>query len=426
MALVSLNSDPSTSDRTVAFSRRRPSPSWLLVVALVLTGLTMRTAITSVGSVLDELRSGLHINSATAGVVTALPVLIFAVAGSLAPRASRRFGTHRLLVVALSLMTLGLVLRALAGSILPFMLFSVLALLGGAVSNVVMPSLVKQHFPDKIGLMTASYTTALAVGMTAAAGLSVPIGRLAPDGNAWRLSIGVWALLSLLAVLPWLATLRHDQPAARNGSVMAAPQLVRSRTAWAMAVFFGAISYQAYVGFGWFAEFFRAHGANASQAGWLVAFFAALSIPSSMIMPTLAVRGQRLLVIALATSTLVAYVGLSLAGDRGAWLWMFLAGVGGGTFPLSLTMMGLRTRHAAATAALSAFSQSIGYLIAGTGPLLVGLLLGATGGWAAPMATLYIMLAVGVVSGLIAARPVFVEDEVYPPLDAALAPHPHE
>lgn len=381
----------------------------LLVGALLLTGLSMRTAVTSVGAVLDDLQSGLHTTSGLAGLITTLPVICFAAIGSVAPRLSHRWGAHQLLVAALTLMTLGLLLRALVSSIWLFVLCSILALTGGAISNVLLPSLVKRHFPDRIGRMTAVYTTALAIGTTAAAGLTVPIGEL---GDGWRLGLGSWALLSAVAVLPWLPTIRHDRPDPDSPRGMPATRLLHSRTAWLLTIFFAFQSFQAYVAFGWFAKFMHAHGVSAGSAGWMVALLSALGIPVSMVAPTIAPRRHRAVIAALGGCYLVAYLGLAVAPVGGAWLWMALTGIGAGMFPMALMMIGLRARSAETTAALSAFVQAIGYIVAGTGPLLFGVLYGATGSWALPLGLLFVALALTSGAGWLACRPTFVDDEL--------------
>src|SRR4051812_449474 len=210
----------------------------------------MRTAVTSVGAVLDELQDDLHLSGGVAGLITTLPVICFAGLGALTPRLARALGGHRLLVVALVLSSIGMALRPIGHSVVWFTLGSVFALSAGAVSNVLMPSLVKEHFPDRIGAMTALYSTALAVGTTAAAGLTVPIGESTSAG--WRGGLAVWAVWTLLAVLPWLPTMRHDHsaPEGPTGAV-SMRQLLRSRTAWALTVFFAMQSAQAYISFGW-------------------------------------------------------------------------------------------------------------------------------------------------------------------------------
>jgi CP family cyanate transporter-like MFS transporter len=385
------------------------SQVWLLFAALVLTGLSMRTAVTSTGAVLDDLQTDLHAGSGVAGLITTLPVICFAALGWATPRLSHRFGAHRLLVAALVLMTLGLVLRAVVGSVWVFLLLSLLALSGGAISNVLMPSLVKRHFPENIGRMTAVYTTALAIGMTASAGLTVPIGRL---GDGWRLGLGVWALLSALAVLPWLPTLRRDRPDPDTERGLSASRLVHSRTARLLTAFFAFQSFQAYIAFGWFAKLLHARGISSDTAGWMIAVIAAMSIPVSMIVPSVAPARHRQVIVVISLAYLIAYIGLAVAPVGGAWLWMALTGIGSAMFPLALTMIGLHARTAETTAALSAFVQAIGYVIAGTGPLLFGVLYGATGGWSLPLVLLFIALAIAFVSGWLACRATFIDDEL--------------
>ena len=268
---------------------------FLVVAALALTGFSMRTAAICVGPVLGDVQRGLHTSSLGAGVITTLPVLCFAAIGSATPRLTRRFGTTVVLTVALAVSVLGMLLRALTGSLLAFAAASVLALCGGAVANVTMPTQVKRFSARRLATLTAIYTTALAIGTTAASGLTVPIS--AGHGSAgWRYGLGAWALPAALAVPVWLVFLRRDAgPAARRhtGRPVAA-----AGTAWALMFLFAGQSFQAYIAFGWFARFFRDHGISAAQAGALVAFYAALSIPTAALGPWLAARSERISVAA--------------------------------------------------------------------------------------------------------------------------------
>ena len=386
----------------------------LIVAAIVLTALTMRVAVTSVGAVLTDLERGLHASPSVAGVVTTLPVIAFAGIGFLGPRLAQRFGEHRLVTAALVAATVGLVFRAVVGNVWLFAVLSMLALAGGAIANVLMPALVKKHFPDRIGTMTAVYTTGLALGMTAAAGLTPPLADL--GGQSWRFGIGAWALLTAVAVLPWLPTLAGDRPAPENlPDRVPLSWLLRSKLAWALTLLFAAQSFQAYIAFGWFSDFFRDHHVDATKAGLLLAFYAALTIPVSMVVPAVAVRGQRSIVIGLAALSLVSYLGMLAAPVGGAWLWMLLGGIGSGMFPLSLTMIGLRSRQLATTAALSAFVQGIGYLLAGAGPLLVGVLLGISGSWTWPLVLLILAVLCSAATGWYAGREEYVDDQLSRP-----------
>lgn len=399
---------------------RRPL---LVIAAIVLTGLTMRIAVTSVGSVLEDLQDGLHASSGVAGIITTLPVIAFAGVGFLGPLLAHRFGEHRLVAFALILATLGLATRALVGQVWVFAILSLLALAGGAIANVLMPTLVKRHFPDRIGPMTAAYTTCLAIGSTAAAGLSVPIAHAF---GSWRWGIGAWAVLTALAVLPWLPTLARDRPASAAAVVanrLPIARLTRTRLGWAMVLMFGSQSMQAYIAFGWFANFFRHNHVAATEAGLLVAFYAALSIPISVFIPSLAARWPHGLVICLAATNTLCYLGMLIAPAGGAWVWMFLGGVGSGFFPLTLTLIGLRSRHIPVTATLSAFTQGAGYIIAGAGPLVVGLLLDLTGDdWTWPIILLLLANAVTSTFAWYTAKERYVDDELRPDELSRLVP----
>jgi MFS transporter, CP family, cyanate transporter len=385
--------------------------SWLLVAALALTGLSMRTAVTSVGATLDDLQGSLHVSGGVAGLITTLPVICFAGLGALTPRLARRFRAHRLLVTALFVAALGAALRPIGDSAVWFVLLSLVTLSGGAVSNVLLPSLVKEHFPDRIGQMTAVYTTALAVGTTAGAGLTVPIGDA--TGGGWRTGLGFWAVFSVLAALPWLPTVRADHTTAGEPRPhVALARLAHSRVAWALTAFFAMQSLQAYIAFGWFARFLDDHGISAGTAGAMVAVLSAVGIPVALVAPRVAPSRHRPLVLGFGLCYLAAYTGLALAPVGGAWVWMVLAGLGSGMFPVSLTLIGLRARNADTTAALSAFVQSIGYIVAGSGPLLFGALFGATGSWGLPLTVLFVALAVTMVAAWPSTAHRFVDDEL--------------
>jgi MFS transporter, CP family, cyanate transporter len=390
----------------------QPARRVLLVVALALTGLGLRAAVTSVGSVLGSIEHGLNASSVLAGLLTTLPVLCFALLGGWAPWLAGKAGLHRALVLALAVSFLGFVSRAFAPGIGVFLALSVLTLAGAAVANVLLPSLVKLHFPDRVGHMTAVYAAALSIGTSISAGLTVPVADAA---GTWRVGLGVWAVFPAVAILPWLSTVRRESRPA--GPTPAGPRklgrrdLLGSRTAWTLTLFFGGLSAIAYIGFGWMAHFLSAHGIPAATAGAMIAVMTGVNIPVAMFIPTLRPARYRAVIVSLVACFAASFAGLGIAPAGGAWLWMVLFGVGTGLFPLSLTMIGLRTRTHETTAATSAFVQTIGYLIAGTGPLLFGALYSATHGWPAPLSLLWIALVITAVTGWLAARPGFVDDE---------------
>ncbi|SCE84616.1 MFS transporter, CP family, cyanate transporter [Micromonospora coriariae] len=388
----------------------------LVLVGMLLVALNLRAAVTSLGALLDEVRDGLGLSGTTAGLVTTLPTIAFAGLGALTPWLVRRVAPARILVVAMLALVAGQVLRVATDSTWVFLLTSALALAGIAVANILLPMLVKQHFPHRTGLVTGAYTMTLTAGTTVAAASAVPIAHAF---GSWRAGLGIWAAMAAVAVLPWVPLALRTRTAARRATptVAAAPAArirpERTRLGWAMALYFGAQSLSGYAIMGWLAQLFRDAGYQPESAGLLLAGVTALGVPIALLMPTVAGRLATLrpLVLGLTTASTLAYLGLALAPHGAALLWVILLAIGQGAFPMILTTIGLRARTAEGTVALSAFAQSTGYVIAALGPLLVGILYELTGGWTAPIGFLLVALAVQTAAGMAIARPRYVEDE---------------
>ncbi|MDQ0990122.1 CynX/NimT family MFS transporter [Streptomyces sp. V3I7] len=397
-----------------------PARAWatrLVVVGIVLTALNLRPAITSLGALLEEVRDGLGMSGSVAGLLTSVPPLCFAVFGVMAPRLARRFGPAAVVCAGMAAITAGVLIRPYAGGTAAFLAASALALMGIAVSNVLMPVIVKRWFPDCVGSMTGLYSMALALGTSAAAAVTVPMtGAL---GGNWRSGLAVWAALAAVAVLPWLPLVRQkgtaDEPVRDEGDQpRPAPlRITRSRTAWALAVFFGLQATAAYITMGWMPQIFRDAGVPASTAGLLLAVTMVMGVPLAFVIPRLATRlpHQGPIVLVLGACGLSGYAGLYFAPAAAPWAWALLLGVSNCAFPLALTMVGMRARTGGGVAQLSAFAQSTGYLISIPGPLLVGILYQHTGGWGVPIALMACLMLPQMAVGVLAGRDRTVEDE---------------
>ena len=383
----------------------------MVLVAILLLSTNLRPAAVSVGPVLDELRDGLDMGPASAGLLTSLPVLAFAVFGALAPTAAARFGPHRVTLLSLLAVVVGLAGRAVAQQEALFLALSLVAVAGMAMANVLIPSLVRLHFPRRIGLLTALYTTALAVGLTGSFLLTVPV---ADALGGWRYGLGVWAALALVAAVPWFGLVAHDETLDAPVRDVSYADIARTRMGWAMTAFFGLQSLNAYAVFGWFATLWRDAGFGAGTASALVGIVAAMSIPLSLWAPQVVARpgDQRWVLVLIMACYPVAYVGLILAPHALAVLWAVVLGTALATFPVVLTLIGLRTRTPGATAALSGWTQSTGYLMAAVGPFGVGVLHGATDSWTPALLVLTALSGPLFLVGLYVGRPAHIEDQL--------------
>ncbi|MFE3585771.1 CynX/NimT family MFS transporter [Streptomyces vinaceus] len=418
---------PAQTRSAAPASARTPSqpqqePAWLgpvLIVGIVLAALNLRPAITSLGALFEEVRTGLGMSGTVAGLITSVPALCFAVFGVTAPRLSRRFGPAAVVCAGMAAVAAGLLIRPFTHDAAGFLAASALSLAGIALTNVLLPVIVKRWFPDRVGTMTGLYSMALALGTSLAAAATVPMTSAL--GGSWRTGLLVWAVLALVAVLPWLpvaAAARRQKRAADSGDAATAaadagPKIVRSRTAWALACYFGLQATGAYITMGWLPQIFRDAGVSASTAGVLLAVTMVMGVPLAFVIPNLAgrMRNQGAIAVTLGLFGLVGYTGLYFAPAAGAWAWALLLGVSNCAFPLVITMIGLRAKSPAGVVKLSAFAQSAGYLISIPGPLLVGALYQHSGGWDLPLTVMAALLVPQIALGILAGRDRTIEDE---------------
>ncbi|MCW2770883.1 MAG: transporter [Aeromicrobium sp.] len=384
----------------------------LVGAAIVLLAVNLRIAVGSIGVVLESVRHDLGMSTTVGGILTTLPVVCFAVFGVGSAGAVRRLGLHRAAALVLGMVLTGLATRCVVQDGAMFLLCSVVALAGAAVGNVILPPLVKAHFPDRIPLVSSLYGAALMAGAATASVATVP---LSDAFGGWRAGIGLWAIVAGLALVPWLVLLRRDVHAGPATSErLPLRDIARSRVAWAMVLVFTAQSAGAYAQFGWFAEILTDGGVSNGYAGTLLGVISAVGIPLTLALPWLIglVGDRPYLPWAFSAVTAAGWLGVLLAPSSVPWLWALLLGLGGGAFTWTLTMIARRSRTTAGTAALSVATQGVGYLIAGIGPFGVGALHDVTGSWTVPLVALIVLSAFIAVFGTIVARPVMLEDSL--------------
>jgi MFS transporter, CP family, cyanate transporter len=407
------------------------------VAGIVVLAFNLRAAITSLPPVFPELSATLHLSSASLAALAAVPVLCFGLFSGVAAPLSRRFGEERVLGSSAVLLAAGLLLRGVAPLVLLFP-GTIIASASIAMMNVLLPSLVKRRRPDQAGLLIGLYLMSLSAGAIVGSFIAVPVFTAAGGGNgAVRLTLGLWALPAMVAAVAWLPQLRFrvlpdararsrtgsspaagsspgggPPPAAGHHGVLA---MGRHALAWQVTVFMGLQSLLYYAALSWFPTMFRDRGASAVHAGDLLALMNFGNAVTAMLLPVLAhrARDQRVLVAFSTAATFAGLAGSAFAPLGSAAAWVLLLGLGqGATLGLGIFLTMARAPDPATAASLSGFAQGGGYLLASTGPLFVGLLHSATGGWAVPIGALLGVAAVQVVIGWLAGRDLTIPQPV--------------
>ncbi|WP_139997294.1 CynX/NimT family MFS transporter [Paenibacillus paridis] len=389
------------SDTKATIAKKSLSLGWPIILGIVLIALTMRSPLTSVGPLVGSIRESLGLSNAAAGLLTTLPLLAFALLSPFAPILARRFGVERTLLYALVLLVAGIGIRSLTATA---SLFAGTALIGLAIAlcNVLLPSLVKRNFAHQVGLMTGVYSVSMNLCGAIASGVSIPVAR--DLGFGWNGALGIWGILVLLAALFWLPQARASRTSAGAVASGAAKRrsLWRSPLACMVTIFMGMQSLLFYVLIAWLPEIMISRGLNEDSGGWILSLFQIAALPVAFIVPIVAgrMKNQRLLVIIMTVLLFVSLGGLYFGGNAFISLCIVLLGIGGGcAFSLAMIFLSLRTKDAFDSASLSGMSQSVGYLLAATGPILFGLFHDLTVSWNPPLLLLLVVSALMLLSG---------------------------
>lgn len=394
-----------------------PQPArWLAAAALLLLAANLRPLFSSTAVLLPDISRGLGFSATTDGYLTTLPVLCMGVFAPLAPRCAQRIGIERTLWLVLLFITIGTALRAYLGGGGLFV-GTALAGAGIALGNVLLPSLVKRDFSDRAALMTGLYTMSLVSGAAFAAAATLPLAQLL--GQQWRLGLAVWAIPGLLALLAWtpFAWLSSHKQQHTGPHILPVRGLRQDKLAWAVTLFMGLQSALAYCVLGWMAPMLRARGLSGTEAGLITSISILLQVVACLVAPVLASRGrdQRTLAVCLSATAALALIGMVSGPQWAIWPLALIQGLGqGGLFAVALMLIVLRSRDAHVAAHLSSMAQTTGYILAASGPLLVGVLYAWTGGFHAASGLIGLLGACTALAGWYAGRNALVKAQTIP------------
>ncbi len=375
------------------------------VAGLTALAFNLRAAITSLPPLFPDLSPRLHLSPAGIAVLAAAPVLCFAAFSGVAAPLSRRFGEERVLLAAQVLLAVGLVAR---GALPGVLLFPGTVLAAGAIAlmNVLLPSLVKRRRPRQAGLLIGIYLLSLSSGAILGSFIAQPLFRASSDSV--RLALGIWALPAIAAALAWLPQWRyHTMPEGARPAGSRLLKVSRQPLAWQVMAFMGLQSLTYYAALSWLPTLFRDRGAGAVHAGTLLALMNLGNAITALLIPVFAhrTRDQRWLVVVTVAASAAGLTGAAFGPLGGGAAWVLLFGLGqGAALGLAIYFTMARAPDPVSAASLSAFAQGAGYLVAAVGPLVVGFLHTATGGWTIPIAAILAVIAGEMAAGWLAGR----------------------
>ena len=399
--------------------KNKPLAGRLLALSgMLLIALNLRTAVSSLSPIIPFIREDFELSTLSIAFLGMLPPLCFALSGLIAPVITRRIGLEAALLTLLLTIVLGTLLRAFSGDWSLLSVGTIITLVGMGMGNVLLPVVVRKYFPDRIGSMTGLYLVIVSISAFSPPLIAVPVA----EALGWRVSLGQWAVVALIASIPWLFALgsnKIEEPVVTQA--LAVPinvghvKIWKSPTAMAMVVIWAVSAVNGYANFAWLPQILMDEsGSTPAEAGVLLALYAAMGIPAALTMPRLAVRypNQAPLIYLSGMLFFIGYGGLIFFPGWWSWVWVLLAGLGPILFPLNLALFNLRTKSQETLLRISGFAQGFGYLAAALGPLVIGVLHEVTGSWTSSLWFLFLTAIPAMLAGTVIAKQRSIDEEL--------------
>ncbi len=377
----------------------------LLAVSVILIALNLRIPITSVGPDISLIEKQYSLSSAVAGMITTIPLLVFAFLSQFISGISGKYGYGRLLMIGLILIIIGEFIRSFLGEVGLFLGTFIIGL-GILTGNVLVPSVIKHRFSTKVGFMTSLYVTCMNIAGAVGVGATTPIAK--HFAWSWQPALSIWAILAMIALVFWIPFYSQRKVPDASELLPDRKPVWRYNMAWWVSAFYGFQSLVFFALITWLPSIATSKGMTTEFATNLTFALMLFTIPTSILIPIVCskLKSQS----ALIASIVVAYlVGLSLflIADSRVLLICSVIIISlsiGGCISSALLLFSLRSSNTKRTTELSGLAQSIGYLLGAIGPLLIGSMYDYFHSWKQALLTLIVMVILMVVSGIMAGR----------------------
>jgi CP family cyanate transporter-like MFS transporter len=352
--------------------RATARPAVWLMLAIMLVALNLRPSMAAVGPLLSAMRTDIPLSFSVASLLTMLPVMAMGLAMFFGLGISQRLGEQRTVLLSLLIIAVATLSRLFIDSAAQLIASAVLAGIGIALIQALMPALIKSRFTDNVALCMGLYVTSIMGGAALAASLA-PLVMV--QTGSWRSGLSIWAILALLALAFWWSQRR--QLSSRVTAITGKDSFFTHSRAWLLAIFFGLGTASYTCVLAWLAPYYVEKGWSEQNAGLLLGFLTAMEVISGLVVPAIANRSRdrRVILMALLILIVAGFCGLILSPQTYSLLWPCLLGLGiGGLFPMSLIVSLDHLDNPQRAGGLTAFVQGIGYLIAGLSPLMAGVI----------------------------------------------------
>ncbi|CAB3736423.1 putative transporter YycB [Achromobacter animicus] len=346
------------------------------IVAIVAVALNLRPALAAIGPLLDMIQAATGATNTQASLLTTLPVFVMGICALAGGRLNKYLNERTGIALGVAMVALACAARYVGTQTYGLLLTAVLAGVGIALVQTLLPAFIKRNFAHDMGRVFGLYTTGImagaAVAAASAAGLAGSVG--------WPAVLAFWSVPALLALPLWLnaAQDRADASSPLHRTARTAPRSFwRNLRAWELMLFFGIGTGAYTLVLAWLPPFYTGLGWEPSAAGFLLGGLTLAEVMAGLAVSAWIGRfpDRRKPLGAVLTILICGLTCLILAPLKLALLACLLLGIGiGALFPLSLIVAMDHLDDPAQAGMLAAFVQGGGYLIASFMPLLAGIL----------------------------------------------------
>ncbi|MFL9919231.1 cyanate transporter [Paraburkholderia fungorum] len=367
----------------------------LWLCAIVVIGVNLRPLLTSISPLMTTIRDATGLSFYGASLLTSLPVVAMGIGAFGAGALSRSIGETRGIALGLLAIALACGTRWSTASGAALLATAVLAGVGVAAIQALLPAVMKQRFPARVPLAMGVFSASIMGGGGLGARLSPWVSTAM---GSWHAGLALWALPAVAALLCWLGLNRRSLhgPAALPALADAmAFSLWRKRRAWTLGLYFGIVNGGYTTLVAWLPAFYQQHGASVADSGSLLAGMTVFQAAAALLLPLAAApfRDRRPWLVVGLSAQLLGLLGLIFWPDTAPLVWVGVAGAGlGGTFSLTLVTAMDHSAHHSVAGKLVAFTQGVGFVVAAIAPVFAGMVRSWTGGFGAA----WVMLAVSI------------------------------
>ncbi len=383
---------------------KKALPSTIFIIGFFLIAANLRAPITSVGPLSSNIQQYFNISPSLIGLLNAVPLLVFGICSPLAIL-GKKIGIEKMLLIAMIALLTGILLRSQGSLPMLFIGYIILAM-GIAIGNVLLPSLVKRDFPDYISQMSTAYSITFGLTAAIASGVAIPLALILP--GEWKSSLAIWGILTAITIFVWLPTVlkAHTKNEPIQNQHNSEKPLWHSPIAWQVTGFMGLQSLTFYVSISWFPTYLKSHDISLTTSGWFLTLFQIISLGVGVLIPFVIkiTKDQKIIAIFASLSSFAGTLGIFLA-PKLSILWFAIAGIGSGiSIILAIMFISLRSNNHHQATQLSIMAQSIGYLIAATGPFFFGLLFDWFNTWSISFSVFLGLILLQTILGYMAGR----------------------